>query len=287
MSFSVESLLQNATTEDLSPVDVKQEKPQSSCAKRRARTAFTYEQLVALENKFRSNRYLSVCERVNLAMALRLSETQVKIWFQNRRTKWKKHNPGVDAQALPATSNASSLASALSPSADADRSRCSTGSPSSTAETVIASSESPPKPAPPTKLRGNSSSKKGGSKKPPRKAEQGSGFSSPLASSDPTPLSPFRYASVCSEKVPQTAYSMNELMESIRPAQQSLAGSPLTSSFMFAPLNFMTMSSPLSFNSGAMSSLSALPHSSLPLSSFVPSSLAFPSSALCFSPPQF
>ncbi|KAI2797841.1 DNA binding [Blomia tropicalis] len=58
---------------------------------RRARTAFTYEQLVALENKFKSTRYLSVCERLNLALSLRLTETQ------NRRTKWKKQNPGMDA----------------------------------------------------------------------------------------------------------------------------------------------------------------------------------------------
>ncbi|CAH8548390.1 unnamed protein product [Dicrocoelium dendriticum] len=63
---------------------------------RRARTAFTYEQLVTLENKFKTTRYLSVCERLNLAVALNLTETQVKIWFQNRRTKWKKQNPGKD-----------------------------------------------------------------------------------------------------------------------------------------------------------------------------------------------
>ncbi|KAK3554244.1 hypothetical protein QTP70_020103 [Hemibagrus guttatus] len=66
-----------------------------SARPRRARTAFTYEQLVALENKFRATRYLSVCERLNLALALSLTETQVKIWFQNRRTKWKKQNPGA------------------------------------------------------------------------------------------------------------------------------------------------------------------------------------------------
>merc|ERR1719278_1083346 len=63
---------------------------------RRARTAFTYEQLVSLENKFKTTRYLSVCERLNLALTLNLTETQVKIWFQNRRTKWKKQNPGMD-----------------------------------------------------------------------------------------------------------------------------------------------------------------------------------------------
>ncbi|CAJ0608960.1 unnamed protein product [Cylicocyclus nassatus] len=68
---------------------------------RRARTAFTYEQLVALENKFKTSRYLSVCERLNLAIQLHLTETQVKIWFQNRRTKWKKHNPGMDAISSP------------------------------------------------------------------------------------------------------------------------------------------------------------------------------------------
>ncbi|KAI9561583.1 hypothetical protein GHT06_012542 [Daphnia sinensis] len=72
---------------------------------RRARTAFTYEQLVALENKFKTTRYLSVCERLNLALQLSLTETQVKIWFQNRRTKWKKQNPGLDVNSPPSSSN--------------------------------------------------------------------------------------------------------------------------------------------------------------------------------------
>ena len=54
---------------------------------RRARTAFTYEQLVALENKFKTTRYLSVCERLNLALTLNLTETQVSFrcsrpWFK-------------------------------------------------------------------------------------------------------------------------------------------------------------------------------------------------------------
>ncbi|XP_051936886.1 NK1 transcription factor-related protein 2-like [Hippocampus zosterae] len=75
---------------------------QNGAKPRRARTAFTYEQLVALENKFRATRYLSVCERLNLALSLSLTETQVKIWFQNRRTKWKKQNPGADSTLPPA-----------------------------------------------------------------------------------------------------------------------------------------------------------------------------------------
>ena len=49
---------------------------------RRARTAFTYEQLVSLENKFKTTRYLSVCERLNLALSLNLTETQVIIIIQ-------------------------------------------------------------------------------------------------------------------------------------------------------------------------------------------------------------
>ncbi|XP_068184211.1 NK1 transcription factor related 2-like,a [Antennarius striatus] len=84
----------------------KRRRADHACAKpRRARTAFTYEQLVALENKFRTTRYLSVCERLNLALSLSLTETQVKIWFQNRRTKWKKQNAGADSALQPVSNS--------------------------------------------------------------------------------------------------------------------------------------------------------------------------------------
>ncbi|XP_041867117.1 NK1 transcription factor related 2-like,a [Melanotaenia boesemani] len=88
------------------PSPQKRRRPDQTCAKpRRARTAFTYEQLVALENKFRATRYLSVCERLNLALSLSLTETQVKIWFQNRRTKWKKQNPGAESTLQPGSNS--------------------------------------------------------------------------------------------------------------------------------------------------------------------------------------
>ncbi|KAF5273425.1 hypothetical protein FQA39_LY07442 [Lamprigera yunnana] len=59
---------------------------------RRRRTAFTHAQLAYLERKFRCQKYLSVADRSDVADALNLTETQVKTWYQNRRTKWKRQN---------------------------------------------------------------------------------------------------------------------------------------------------------------------------------------------------
>ncbi|XP_045761564.1 homeobox protein GBX-2-like [Maniola jurtina] len=66
--------------------------PTSGRKPRRRRTAFTHAQLAYLERKFRCQKYLSVADRGDVADALNLSETQVKTWYQNRRTKWKRQN---------------------------------------------------------------------------------------------------------------------------------------------------------------------------------------------------
>uniref|UniRef100_A0A8B9IXI8 NK3 homeobox 1 n=1 Tax=Amazona collaria TaxID=241587 RepID=A0A8B9IXI8_9PSIT len=57
---------------------------------KRSRAAFSHSQVLELERKFSHQRYLSAPERARLARTLQLTETQVKIWFQNRRYKTKR-----------------------------------------------------------------------------------------------------------------------------------------------------------------------------------------------------
>ncbi|XP_054162449.1 barH-like 2 homeobox protein [Oppia nitens] len=57
---------------------------------RKPRQAYNTKQLERLENEFQNDKYLSVSKRMELSIALNLTEVQIKTWFQNRRTKWKK-----------------------------------------------------------------------------------------------------------------------------------------------------------------------------------------------------
>uniref|UniRef100_A0A8C9QYN1 Empty spiracles homeobox 3 n=1 Tax=Scleropages formosus TaxID=113540 RepID=A0A8C9QYN1_SCLFO len=75
--------------EDSSPESLLLHGPFSRKPKR-IRTAFSPSQLLRLERAFEKNHYVVGAERKQLANGLCLTETQVKVWFQNRRTKHKR-----------------------------------------------------------------------------------------------------------------------------------------------------------------------------------------------------
>ncbi|KAJ8711561.1 hypothetical protein PYW08_008515 [Mythimna loreyi] len=66
---------------------------------------FTAAQTGALEKRFSASKYLSPDERRALASTLRLSDRQVKTWFQNRRAKWRRTTPDSADPGSPPTAD--------------------------------------------------------------------------------------------------------------------------------------------------------------------------------------
>ncbi|XP_063301571.1 homeobox protein Nkx-6.3 [Pelobates fuscus] len=92
-----------------------------SARKKHTRPTFTGHQIFALEKTFEQTKYLAGPERARLAFSLGMSESQVKVWFQNRRTKWRKKSA---ADPSCHTSMNTRLPGELTPSENEDDEYC-------------------------------------------------------------------------------------------------------------------------------------------------------------------
>ncbi|GMR44896.1 hypothetical protein PMAYCL1PPCAC_15091 [Pristionchus mayeri] len=108
---------------------------------KRARTTFSEQQLAALDHHYRRDGYVTGEKRAKLAESLGLTDTQVKVWFQNRRTKDRKKKGSEDEE--PAKRHKTRRGSPCTFSSVSSSSSSSPTSSSSTASTDVVPSMLP------------------------------------------------------------------------------------------------------------------------------------------------
>lgn len=79
----------------LAGVNLFPKKRRCAMRKKKQRPLFSPHQIQTMEREFAKQRYVTEEKRAQLALEVDLTEAQVKTWFQNRRTKWKKETKEI------------------------------------------------------------------------------------------------------------------------------------------------------------------------------------------------